>query len=313
MQVSVIIAAHNVATTLWRAVNSCLLQGEAIGEIILVDNNSTDETGIIIDQLVTNHPTIITKVVETRQGSSAARNAGLRHRKFEWIQFLDADDELLGGKIDRQRKLINPETDWIMGVSVVKAPGGATTTLALGNDPWKEVVFQGGLGDMNANLFRFEKLREVGFFDVSLVNGIDMDLYVRLLCAGAVWTHDHVVGAVYYEHDGPRLSRRQPEILRAQEVLRKVAVADYLRVNRPAYYQQNEAFFRAAILRGIRQVYTYDRGRGQALWAEIFPSGIALDRLDRSLLPRYHTLYGVLGFHRTECLRLMAKKWLGGS
>lgn len=61
-------------------------------EILVVDNNSTDSTPLIVGEFITSHPTMRVKLLhETRQGLSHARNCGLANAGGDLIIFLDDD------------------------------------------------------------------------------------------------------------------------------------------------------------------------------------------------------------------------------
>ena len=61
-------------------------------EIVLVDNNCTDNTHAICDAFVQAHPDIMFRyVVETEQGLSAARNKGIREAKGDILVYIDDD------------------------------------------------------------------------------------------------------------------------------------------------------------------------------------------------------------------------------
>jgi glycosyltransferase involved in cell wall biosynthesis len=64
-------------------------------EIVLVDNNCTDNTRGICEMFATDHPEInLHYVVETEQGLSAARNKGIKEAKGDIIIYVD-DDALI--------------------------------------------------------------------------------------------------------------------------------------------------------------------------------------------------------------------------
>jgi glycosyltransferase involved in cell wall biosynthesis len=105
MLISVIIPAYNVKSYLKNCYDSVTGQSYSSIEVILVDNNSTDGTAEIINNIVAENPSIIA-LQEPQQGASYARNAGLLAARGEWIQFLDADDILEPGKIQHQVDMI---------------------------------------------------------------------------------------------------------------------------------------------------------------------------------------------------------------
>ncbi|OOZ40988.1 hypothetical protein BOW53_05535 [Solemya pervernicosa gill symbiont] len=97
--VSIIIPSYNAGARLVPCIKSCLVQSYENLEIILVDNNSTD--GSIEEASRLLEPNAIrSKIVRcTEQGSMPSRVMGFEHSEGEFIQLLDADDELLPEKI----------------------------------------------------------------------------------------------------------------------------------------------------------------------------------------------------------------------
>ncbi|MDO7845897.1 glycosyltransferase family 2 protein [Hymenobacter sp. M29] len=85
--VSVIIPTYNRAHLVADAIRSVLAQDYAHKQIIVVDDGSTDETRRIVEGFagVEYHH-------QSNQGQAAARNAGLRHCRGEYVASLDSDD-----------------------------------------------------------------------------------------------------------------------------------------------------------------------------------------------------------------------------
>ncbi|GAQ00080.1 glycosyltransferase family 2 protein [Leptolyngbya sp. NIES-2104] len=97
--VSIVIPAYNAAPHLQRCLRSCLAQHYDNLEIILVDNGSTDNT-IKIAQMVAqsaNRPFHMLQCSE--RGANQARTLGMDSAQGDFIQWLDADDELAPDKI----------------------------------------------------------------------------------------------------------------------------------------------------------------------------------------------------------------------
>lgn len=91
--VTVIIPCYNYGRHLARAVQSALNQTYPVKEIIVIDNNSTDDTPAVAANLTIQYPQV-RYVNEPAQGVAHARNRGLREATTKYIVPLDADDEI---------------------------------------------------------------------------------------------------------------------------------------------------------------------------------------------------------------------------
>jgi len=94
MTLSIIICSYNRASYISDALTS--LYGQSSGlddfEVIIVDNNSTDNTKEVYAQWrQTDTNGQFTFISETQQGASFARNTGAAIAKGEWVCFMDDD------------------------------------------------------------------------------------------------------------------------------------------------------------------------------------------------------------------------------
>ena len=96
MTLSIIIPVYNTEAWLEKCVLSCL-GGDS--EILLVDDGSTDGSGALARKLAGEHPGI-TVLSQENAGPGAARNAGLRMARGEYIWFVDSDDTLEPGAVE---------------------------------------------------------------------------------------------------------------------------------------------------------------------------------------------------------------------
>jgi glycosyltransferase involved in cell wall biosynthesis len=90
--VSVVIPTYNRSAMLRNAVDTVLAQ-DFTGpfEIVIVDNNSQDDTQSVARALVNEHPGKVHYVLETRQGNAHARNRGVQTARGGIIAFIDDD------------------------------------------------------------------------------------------------------------------------------------------------------------------------------------------------------------------------------
>jgi glycosyltransferase involved in cell wall biosynthesis len=92
VDVSVVIPTYNRSALLRDAVQSVLGQNSSSPfEIVIVDNNSQDDTETVARALVDAHPGKIHYVRETEQGNAHARNRGVRTARGAIIAFIDDD------------------------------------------------------------------------------------------------------------------------------------------------------------------------------------------------------------------------------
>lgn len=66
------------------------------GDVLVVDNNSTDRTGAVVDDL-RDFPLPLRRVCETKQGLNHARNRGMEEASGEWLIYLDDDIKVAPG------------------------------------------------------------------------------------------------------------------------------------------------------------------------------------------------------------------------
>lgn len=90
-KVSVIVPVYNVASYLERCVESLLNQTYSDLEIFLVDDGSTDGSGLICDKYANTDKRIIV-IHQENAGCSEARNKALELYTGEYLTFVDADD-----------------------------------------------------------------------------------------------------------------------------------------------------------------------------------------------------------------------------
>jgi glycosyltransferase involved in cell wall biosynthesis len=102
--ISVVVPAYNAARFLPRCLKSVFAQTLQPEEVIVVDDGSTDNTAIVAAEFGAH------VISRPNGGISAARNTGIRSASCEWIALLDADDNWLPEKLERQAARIRNGT-----------------------------------------------------------------------------------------------------------------------------------------------------------------------------------------------------------
>ncbi len=91
---SVVIPVYKVEKYIRKCMESILFQGYGDYEIILVDDGSPDNCGIICDEYAKMYLDKVFVIHQENSGLSGARNAGLRHSRGQYIFFVDSDDTI---------------------------------------------------------------------------------------------------------------------------------------------------------------------------------------------------------------------------
>ena len=144
---SVIIPTYNRATLLPRALESVFAQTRPVDEIIVVDDGSTDNTEAVVAERTDGR---LRYVRQDNAGPAAARNRGIKLARYDWLAFLDSDDEWMPEKLARQAEILQAHSDvglcfadtsWTLDGKVMEqrtnwAPRRKTFSKAMGARPW---------------------------------------------------------------------------------------------------------------------------------------------------------------------------------
>jgi hypothetical protein len=180
--VSIVITTYNHARFLAEAIESALRQTVTPGEVIVVDDGSTDDPGSVVSR----YPQV-QLVRQPNQGLAAARNTGWRTARGRYVVFLDADDLLLPEALasNLQRFAERPECAFVYGSfhfidSAGEHVDSYICTTMVGEDAYA-CFLQGNCIGMHATvMYRRDCLEEVGGFDPQMRATEDYEMYLRL-------------------------------------------------------------------------------------------------------------------------------------
>ena len=102
-QVSIIVPIYNVERYLRRCIDSIIGQTFKNWELILVDDGSTDSSGLICDDYSFDERVIV--IHKKNEGISITRQFGLNKAKGRYIQFVDSDDWIESTMIEKMYDL----------------------------------------------------------------------------------------------------------------------------------------------------------------------------------------------------------------
>ena len=103
LKVSIIMPSYNSAQTISASIDSVLRQSFKDWELVIVDDNSTDETvSIVVENCSRESPKIHLLTNSKNVGAAKARNKGIDFASGRYIAFLDSDDSWYPEKLERQ-------------------------------------------------------------------------------------------------------------------------------------------------------------------------------------------------------------------
>ena len=110
MLFSIIIPVYNTEKYIVDCIDSVFKNKTRDFEVIIINDGSTDRSKILCQQIQLKHPENVKVINQTNLGVSTARNRGILESKGEYIIFLDSDDSLLPGVLDKID--LNAQIDW---------------------------------------------------------------------------------------------------------------------------------------------------------------------------------------------------------
>jgi len=186
---------------LQRAIESVLGQTHQADEIIVIDDGSIDNTSQILQKFPN-----IKYIYQKNSGVSSARNLGIRNASFEWIAFLDSDDEWIDSKLQEQvlfhkgnSGVLVSYTDeiWLRDALNVKIP---KKFRKIGKDVFSENLSFCNIAPSSALLHK-SIFASIGLFDESLDVCEDYDLWLRIMIKNKIALVDKKLIRKYAGHE----------------------------------------------------------------------------------------------------------------
>ncbi|RWD61732.1 MAG: glycosyltransferase family 2 protein [Mesorhizobium sp.] len=115
--VSVIVPAHNASATIADTLATLRSEAETIGEVILVDDSSTDNTAAVAADAASRLALPLRVVQSGCRDAGGSRNLALTEARFPWIYMIDADDLHLEGGLRTllSKTRARPGVDMVVG------------------------------------------------------------------------------------------------------------------------------------------------------------------------------------------------------
>ena len=226
--VSVIIPIHNRSEDLNRSVPSILAQTEQSFEILIIDDASTEDLSIVVNNF--NDPRIKLIRNDKKGNAGTVRNTGIDLACGEYIAFLDSDDEWFPDHLKSKIEYINSHScDGTFG-SVFVFDG--TSDRYVQSKPIRpkqhaaDYSISGGSNPPSSWVMKSSAAKEIKF-DSSLVIHEDFDYFVRFHAKfkwAAMW---QPTTRMYWISGVARLKHPYSQILYMQRYINDIQPRSY--------------------------------------------------------------------------------------
>ena len=243
---SIIVPCFNASGTLAAAIESGLQQGLSVPEIVVSDDGSNDGSLEAVRRLESR----VRVLSGPNRGVSAARNWGIDESAGEWLIFLDADDQLLPGTVEKRLKAAaeNPQADVVAcGWQELIDDWGGTTPGAVRAIDRAAMEADAEVATAThawappaALMYRRSLVERIGGFRLDLPVIQDARFLFDAAYHGARFAFSDHVGALYRIQPGS-LSRRNPARFWKDILLNGTQIEALWRARGPLSAKQRDA------------------------------------------------------------------------
>ena len=290
-QITIIIPVHNRAGIVGKTLESIRQQSFRPLSVILVDNNSTDNTHELLRQwkAAVEAPDMqVTVTSESIPGATAARNRGLGLATTPYVMFFDSDDIMAPNHVERAMNAFrqHPSADiigWDCGINTISGKhitrGFYTADLI-----WNCIMF----GSMATQRYamRTSFARQAGGWDNDMPGWNDIEFGIRLLLQQPVIIKagDAITVETYRHPQSITGTTFSSTPWKWEKAL------DTIESNLPSKRTRRYVQLRRAILAGD---YAHEGARQEA-------SRLMAKVVDKEKCPFYRTLYRLTYFYNSH-------------
>jgi glycosyltransferase involved in cell wall biosynthesis len=207
-QISVCIPVYNGADFIEIAINSVLQQTFTDFELIVIDNNSTDDTISVVSRFKDRRIKVIQN--DSNIGLVPNWNRAVCLAKGQFIKVLPADDFLYPDCLMLQHAVLSKDENEKISLvcgrrNIVDHKGKILFDRGFskqrkeldGFRAINDVIRSGGniIGEGGAVMFRKSILKQSGVFSADIFYVLDLDLWLRMLLLGNLYVLPHIVSS----------------------------------------------------------------------------------------------------------------------
>jgi glycosyltransferase involved in cell wall biosynthesis len=198
--VSIIMPMRNAEAYIIQAIDSILSQSFRDLELVVIDDQSTDNSRAIVEDILKNDSRI--KLIDgCTQGIAAAKNKGLQHASGQFIMFCDADDLYAKNCVENQFNWLasHPDTGAVCAQFAMMDPNGGNVVNLVSEVSSSDITDELLSGKTRTHLCTFiirrEFIDQINGFREFFETAEDIDFQLRLAEACKI---GFVSSVVYY-------------------------------------------------------------------------------------------------------------------
>lgn len=184
VHITIIIPTYNRAATIGKTIDSFIAQDYKDWDLLVVDDNSIDNTHEMIELYHQRDTRIHYLLNERKKGAQGARNTGISHAQKEWVCIFDSDDYAHPEMLTKMAETIKDDVDVVCCfMNVVNVDSRKIVTVfnwCNEGDIHKELLIGERYVGFDMAIIRKSKLLDIGLLDEDCPSMQEWDTHIRL-------------------------------------------------------------------------------------------------------------------------------------
>lgn len=197
--VSVVISTHNRSEFIEYSVRSVLAQTMPYFELLVIDDGSVDDTAQVVNAIDDDR---IVYYYQENRGLAAARNFATTVARGKYIAVMDDDDVMLPDRLESSLSAMADGVNGVYGGWVDFAEVDGSRKFRTGKSLSMESILFNNSIFLHPTLLVERRLMQAVPYDEELRSGSDYNMAIRMLRAGARFTHCGKYVMLRRNHEG---------------------------------------------------------------------------------------------------------------
>lgn len=202
--VTIVIPTYNRAGLIEKTLDSVLAQTYPDWECLVVDDFSTDNTKEIVQAYYNKDNRFHYYKNENKKGAQGARNTGIKHSQYKWIQFFDSDNIMHENLLESMFCLMSEDNAQSDVYTCFSNVIDVNSHQIIGSFKWvcegdirKQLLCGETYVDFNGPIIRKQKIFEIGWLDENCPSMQEWDTHIRLSKVAKYHTNPQILVDYY--------------------------------------------------------------------------------------------------------------------